>query len=86
MQKTIKLLTNFGKSNENLKVEGTLRVREVFVSLMKDMNIEVPTEELDPLVEILLNGRDINFYSKKLDEELKDGDILEIYLTPLGGG
>ncbi|MCS7281032.1 MAG: MoaD/ThiS family protein [Desulfobacterota bacterium] len=67
-------------------MEGTLRVREVFVSLMKDMNIEVPTEELDPLVEILLNGRDINFYSKKLDEELKDGDILEIYLTPLGGG
>jgi len=37
-------------------------------------------------IEILLNGKDFIFLSRGLETPLNEGDSLEIYLLPLGGG
>jgi hypothetical protein len=37
-------------------------------------------------IEVIMNGRDIWFCSHRLKTPLADGDSVEIYLVPLGGG
>ena len=41
---------------------------------------------LRPDIELTLNDKDIAFFSKGLQMLLKNGDGLDINLTPLGGG
>ena len=41
---------------------------------------------LRPDIELTLNDKDIAFCSKGLQTHLKEGDALDISLTPLGGG
>ncbi len=42
--------------------------------------------ELETDLEILMNGKDFRFLPKGLVSLLKEGDSVEIYLLPLGGG
>ena len=83
----MKVITNFGKSIDNLEMKEGLRVKDVLLDLARHIRYNfVSNDELDSNVQIFLNGKDIHFLPKKLDEQLNDQDTLEIYLTPLGGG
>ena len=44
------------------------------------------TGKLEMDLEIILNAKDVWFYPSALATKLKDGDTVEIYLLPLGGG
>jgi len=48
--------------------------------------IDTNSGELKIELEILVNGKDVWFYPTGLNTPLKDGNLLEIYLIPLGGG
>ncbi len=48
--------------------------------------LDPETGEPEEALEIILNGKEIWFYPSALDTALKDGDKVEIYLLPLGGG
>ena len=48
--------------------------------------IDLNTGELEEDLEIILNGKEVWFYASALDTNLNDGDTVEIYLLPLGGG
>lgn len=83
----MKVITNFGRSYENFQIKKGTKVKELLMKLIKDLPYGLLSEDdLDQNIEILLNGKDIHFLPEKLDYELKNGDTLEIYLTPLGGG
>ena len=41
---------------------------------------------LRPDIELTLNGKDMAFFPKGLQTPFKEGDSLDISLTPLGGG
>jgi sulfur transfer ThiS family protein len=43
-------------------------------------------KRLRPDIELTLNDKDIAFFPKGLRTHLKEGDALDISLTPLGGG
>ena len=42
--------------------------------------------QLEEDLEIIVNKKEIWFYPAALDTPLQDGDMIEIYLLPLGGG
>lgn len=48
--------------------------------------IDFKTASLEEDLEIILNEKEIWFYPSALHTPLKDGDKVEIYLLPLGGG
>jgi len=83
----MRVITNFGQSFENLEIKERVKVKDLLLDLGKLIHYEiVHNDEIDSNVEVLLNGKNIDFMPKRLDEELTDKDTLEIYLTPLGGG
>lgn len=48
--------------------------------------LDAESGRLRPSIEVILNGKEIWFYPDRLQSALKDGDVLEITLIPLGGG
>ena len=42
--------------------------------------------QLEEDLEIIINKKEIWFYPDALNTPLQDGDVVEIYLLPLGGG
>jgi hypothetical protein len=42
--------------------------------------------QLEEDLEIIVNKKEIWFYPTALNTPLQDGDVVEIYLLPLGGG
>lgn len=44
------------------------------------------TGELEVDLEVILNGKEIWFYSGNIDTELREDDSVVIWLVPLGGG
>ena len=48
--------------------------------------LDQETGEPEEDLEIILNGKEVWFYPSALDTVLEDGDRVEIYLLPLGGG
>jgi hypothetical protein len=48
--------------------------------------IDARTGILRPDIDILVNGKEIWFYSEGLRKPVHDGDSIEITLIPLGGG
>lgn len=42
--------------------------------------------QLEEDLEIIVNKKEIWFYPAALNTPLQDGDVVEIYLLPLGGG
>jgi hypothetical protein len=89
----IKLTTNFmvpGKENDRLPLPLGVDTLE---QLLAHLGEKIHFDFIDPLsgklewdLEILINGRDFSFSPAGLGTSLKDGDSLEIYLLPLGGG
>jgi molybdopterin converting factor small subunit len=47
---------------------------------------DVEETRLRPDIEVTLNDKDIAFFPEGLQTSLKEGDGLDIFLTPLGGG
>ena len=91
--KIIKLQTCFalaGQDSDDLALPGDVKT---MLDLLAHIGGEIDYNFLDPKtnrieddLEIILNQKEIWFYPKALDTELKDGDIVEVYLFPLGGG
>jgi len=48
--------------------------------------IDPKTGSLEEDIEIIVNNTEVWFYPTALNATLKDGDTIEIYLLPLGGG
>jgi molybdopterin converting factor small subunit len=48
--------------------------------------IDAPGEKVRPDMEVILNEKDIAFCSAGLKTPLEDGDRVDVFLTPLGGG
>ena len=48
--------------------------------------VDADREKLRPDVEVLVNGRDISFYPKGLKTCLRNEDLIDVALMPLGGG
>jgi len=68
---------------------GVRSVSELLKSLGRKIDfdfIHPRSGLLENDMELLLNGREIWFYPGGLDTRLKDGDVVEIYLIPIGGG
>lgn len=85
--KRIKIKTNFAGSDFEKEVPAHYSVRDILHSIMPEfiknskMDLEISEEW-----EILINEKEIWFYPDKFETLLKTGDLLEVYLTPLGGG
>jgi hypothetical protein len=87
------LTTNFLLPNRDDKryplPSGVHTLSQLLVTLGGKVNfdfIDPQSGELEWDLEILLNGRDFLFSPAGLETSLEDGDSVEIYLLPLGGG
>jgi hypothetical protein len=89
----IKLQTCFalsGSESEHIHLPESV---ETIADLLDHMSTQLEFPLRDPAtgdtdidIEISLNAKEIWFYPKGLETSLKEGDIVEIYLLPLGGG
>lgn len=69
--------------------EGVETVRDLLEDMGSQIGfnfIDLKTGELEEDLEIIINGKEVWFYPSALATNLNDGDIVEIYLLPLGGG
>lgn len=89
----IKLQTCFALPDSGLEItdlpEEVEKVRDLLRYVGKQIGfefIDASTGELEEDLEIIINNKEVWFYPTKLDTVLKDGDTVEIYLLPLGGG
>jgi hypothetical protein len=48
--------------------------------------LDAATGKLRPDIEVIVNGKEIWFYSENLERPIHDGDSIEVTLIPLGGG
>ena len=48
--------------------------------------VDARSGDLEKDLEIQVNGKEVWFYPSGLDRPLEEGDVVEIYLMPLGGG
>jgi hypothetical protein len=90
---TIELKTCFAVSrSESAKrevPEGVRTIREFLFFLGKEARFDFVDErsgQLEKDLEILVNGKEVWFYPGGLNRPLEDGDVVEVYLIPLGGG
>lgn len=68
---------------------GVKSISELLRSLGQKIDfdfIHPQTGLLENDMELLLNGKEIWFHPDGLNTHLEDGDIVEIYLIPIGGG
>ncbi|HOJ42960.1 MAG TPA: hypothetical protein PK800_02460 [Syntrophorhabdaceae bacterium] len=83
----IKIKTNFSGSDFEVEVPAHYNVRQILISTMPQyINESIIDKEISEEWEILINEKEIWFYKDKFETRLKEGDLLEVYLTPLGGG
>ena len=87
----IKVKTNFGingVAGEGIQFEGSPSLRDVLFDLSgrAEFPLIYPDGQIDPDVEITLNGLEYAFLPRRLDTELKEDDSLEIMMLALGGG
>ena len=69
--------------------DGVKSVSDLLKSLGEKIDFEFIHPQsgmLENDMELLLNGKEIWFHSNGLNTPLQDGDIVEIYLVPIGGG
>ena len=69
--------------------KGVETVRDLLINMSGQMNysfIDPGTGDLEEDLEIIVNNKEVWFYPSALDAPLKEGDLVEIYLLPLGGG
>jgi hypothetical protein len=48
--------------------------------------LDAATGKLRPDIEVIVNGKEIWFYSEGFQKLIHDGDLIEVTLIPLGGG
>ena len=87
----IKVRTNFGVkgvAGEGIQFEGSPSLRDVLFDLSgrAEFPLIYPDGQIDPDVEITLNGLEYAFLPGRLDTELKEDDSLGIMMLALGGG
>ena len=76
-------------SEKMILPEGINTVGDLLRHMGRQANftfLDQETGEPEEDLEIILNGKEVWFYPSALDTVLKDGDRVEIYLLPLGGG
>lgn len=93
MGKNIKLKTCFalaGSNSEGMRLPEDVKTID---DLLRHIGggigftfVDPDSGRIEDDLEIILNNREIWFYPEALNRELQDGDIVEIYLLPLGGG
>jgi hypothetical protein len=93
MAMTIELKTCFAVSrSESAKrevPEGVRTIKDFLLFLGKEARfdfVDARSGQLEKDLEILVNGKEVWFYPSGLDRPLEDGDVVEVYLIPLGGG
>jgi hypothetical protein len=93
MSITIKLTTNFLRREAGFgdyeipdRVKTVADLLERVGTLTDFLFTNADGTRLRPDIELTLNGKDIAFFPEGLQARLKDGDGLDISLTPLGGG
>jgi molybdopterin converting factor small subunit len=93
MGKRITLQTSFALpvsgSDTMTLPEGVETVGDLLGHMGEQINftfIDLETGSLEEDLEIIVNEKEIWFYPSALNTPLKDGDKVEIYLLPLGGG
>ena len=93
MKKRIKLQTCFslpGSDSDMMDLpNGVITIKDLLHHMEKALKfnlIDSNSGDLDKDIDIILNGKEVWFYPYKLNHPLCDGDTLEIYLLPLGGG
>jgi molybdopterin converting factor small subunit len=89
----VRLITNFsfltadqGEFHVPISVE---KISDLLTHIGKQIEflfMDVTGKTLRKDVEIVLNGKNIWFYPRGLEMPLKEGDCIDITLTPLGGG
>lgn len=84
--KKIRIKTNFAGSNFELDVPLQYRVKDILTSILLEFNKDLELTELSEELEIFINEKEIWFYPEKIETILREGDLLEVYVTPLGGG
>ena len=93
MGKRIVLHTSFALpgsgSDTKMLPEGIESVGDLLGHMGEQINftfINLESDSLEEDLEIILNEKEIWFYPSALNTPLKDGDKVEVYLLPLGGG
>ena len=95
MGTTVKLITNFSfhgsgsGSGEVTLPSNSATVGELLRYIGEQIDfsfIDADDSELWQHLEVTINGKDLLFYPTGLKTQLKDGDSVDISLTPLGGG
>lgn len=69
--------------------EGVNSIAELLQHMGKEIDfgfIDPDSGDLGEDIELILNGKEIWFYPDALNSRLHNGDRLELYLLPLGGG
>lgn len=89
MRITIK--SNFGITgldNDELELEGYPTLSDVVSELAESAEYPFvyPDGQIDPDVDILLNGLEYVFLPQRLNTLLNEGDKIEILMLALGGG
>ncbi|MBN1849596.1 MAG: MoaD/ThiS family protein [Deltaproteobacteria bacterium] len=91
--KSIKIKSCFaisGQNSEDLVLpEKVKTVRDLLAFIGEKIDysfLDPQNDGIEDDLEIILNQKEIWFYSEALKTELRDGDMVEIYLLPLGGG
>lgn len=93
MGKKIALQTSFalpGSGSDAMPLpEGVETVSDLLRHMGEQIKftfIDREAGSLEEDLEIILNGKEVWFYPSALDTPLQDGDKVEVYLLPLGGG
>jgi hypothetical protein len=93
MGKRIALHTSFalpGSGSDTMTLpEGVETVADLLGHMGDQINfkfLDFEAGSLEEDLEIILNEKEIWFYPSSLSTPLQDGDKVEIYLLPLGGG
>jgi len=93
MPATIKLDTNFafgGSGSDGFSLpSGVTTIGDLLRHIGKAVDfpfIDPDSGDLEIDLEISINGKDIWFYPTGLNTPLKEGDVVDISMIPLGGG
>lgn len=93
MGRKITLMTNYmvpGRENDSLALPTGVDTLFGLLSFLGEKIhfdfIDLRNGKLEADLEILVNGKDFRFLPEGLGAFLKEGDNVEIYLLPLGGG
>ncbi len=93
MTTRITLRTNFtvpGRVNDSLALDSHVDTLSRLLSYLGEKIrfelIDLHGGELETDLEVLVNGKDFRFLPGGIHALIREGDLVEVYLLPLGGG